>query len=59
MGIDPNTDVSILVLCYKLGAATAGQISKEVRTSKNSPGDTHSYTLHIACITVEECGAIM
>jgi hypothetical protein len=38
MGIDPESDVSILVLCYKLGAETPGQISKVVRTSKNSPG---------------------
>jgi hypothetical protein len=36
MGIDPESDVSILVLCFKLGAKDPGQISKEVHTSKNS-----------------------
>jgi hypothetical protein len=38
MGIDPESDVSILVLCYKLEAKEPGQISKEVHFSKNSLG---------------------
>ncbi|CAM9516617.1 unnamed protein product [Phaeothamnion confervicola] len=29
IGLDPSKDVAILVLCWKLGAKTAGQISKD------------------------------